>query len=66
MRRVSKIAYLLVTFFLGALGIHRFMTGRFWTGLLYLLTGGLFLFGVLYDFIVGILKPSIGHGVIEF
>jgi TM2 domain-containing membrane protein YozV len=37
--------------FLGVFGIHRFYMGKILTGLLYLLTGGLFLIGVLYDFL---------------
>ncbi len=36
--------------FLGVFGIHRFYLGKIWTGLLYLVTGGLLLLGVLYDF----------------
>ena len=42
-------AWLLLTF-LGALGIHRFYLGKWLTGLLYLVTGGLFLIGYLYDY----------------
>lgn len=34
----------------GALGFHRFYLGKFGTGMLYLLTGGLFWFGGIYDF----------------
>lgn len=41
--------WLLLTF-LGPLGIHRFYMGKIWTGILYLLTGGLCLVGVVYDF----------------
>lgn len=43
------VAWLLLTF-LGVLGIHRFYLGKWGTGLLWLLTGGLFLVGWLYDF----------------
>lgn len=43
------VAWLLLTF-LGLLGIHRFYLGKLITGILYLLTGGLFGLGILYDF----------------
>lgn len=43
------VAWLLLTF-LGILGIHRFYLGKWVTGLVYALTGGLFGLGVLYDF----------------
>jgi TM2 domain-containing membrane protein YozV len=36
--------------FVGIFGIHRFYMGKVFTGILYLLTGGLFLVGILYDF----------------
>ena len=44
-----SLAWILLTF-LGAFGIHRFYMGKIITGLIYLVTGGLFLVGVLYDF----------------
>jgi TM2 domain-containing membrane protein YozV len=44
-----SVAWLLQTF-LGPLGIHRFYMGKIWTGLLWLVTGGLFLIGYLYDY----------------
>ena len=43
------IAWLLLTF-LGVFGVHRFYLGKWLTGLLYLLTGGLVGLGVLYDY----------------
>lgn len=42
----SRLAALLLCFFFGYLGIHRFYVGKFWTGVLQLLTlGG---FGIWY------------------
>jgi len=47
----TAIAYLLWLFSgFGALGFHRFYLGKFGTGILYFLTGGLFWFGGIYDF----------------
>ena len=43
-------AWLLLTF-LGVFGVHRFYMGKIITGLLYLITGGLFFAGILYDFL---------------
>lgn len=42
-------AWLLLTL-LGLLGAHRFYQGKWATGLLYLVTGGLFAIGWVYDF----------------
>jgi TM2 domain-containing membrane protein YozV len=44
-----NLAWLLLVF-LGFFGIHRFYQGKWLTGILYLLTGGLAGLGVLYDF----------------
>ncbi|MEH6518859.1 MAG: TM2 domain-containing protein [Halioglobus sp.] len=44
------LAWILLTF-LGFFGIHRFYMGKIFTGIIYLLTGGLFLIGILYDFL---------------
>jgi len=44
-----SVAWILHTF-LGVFGVHRFYMGKWLTGLLYLVTGGLFLIGWLYDF----------------
>lgn len=43
------VAWLLLTF-LGVFGVHRFYMGKWFTGIIYLCTGGLLLVGVLYDF----------------
>ncbi len=44
-----SVAWLLLTF-LGVFGIHRFYIGKVITGLIYLVSGGLFGVGILYDF----------------
>ena len=41
-------AWILLTF-LGFLGLHRFYMGKIGTGILYLLTFGLFFIGIIYD-----------------
>ena len=35
----------------GVAGIHRFYVGKIWTGILWLLTGGLLLIGTIVDII---------------
>jgi len=44
-----SLAWILLTF-LGVFGIHRFYLGKWGTGILYLLTLGLFGIGLIYDF----------------
>lgn len=43
-----NVAWILLTF-LGVFGLHRMYQGKWISGLLYLVTGGLFFLGVLYD-----------------
>jgi TM2 domain-containing membrane protein YozV len=43
------ISWLLLTF-LGIFGVHRMYMGKWITGIVYLLTGGLFLIGYIYDY----------------
>ena len=43
------VAWILLTF-LGILGAHRFYLEKWLTAILYLLTGGLFLIGIVYDY----------------
>ena len=45
-----SVAWLLLTF-LGVFGLHRFYMGKWGTGIIYLLTGGLLGIGILYDFL---------------
>lgn len=43
------LTWVLLTF-LGVFGIHRFYMGKWLSGIIYLLTGGVFFLGILYDF----------------
>lgn len=45
----SLLASYLLLILLGALGVHRFYLGKWGTGILYLLTGGLMVFGLIWD-----------------
>ena len=62
-RKVNKIAYLLLTLFLGFLGVHRFMRGQVGVGILMILIGWL-TFGIwwLVDFIISLIKLSVYPG----
>lgn len=48
----SRLAATLLCFFIGVLGIHRFYVGKIGTGIVWLLTGGIFGIGALIDFII--------------
>lgn len=60
-RRVNKVAYIVLTFFFGVIGVHRFMRGQVGLGILYILTLGLFGIGVLIDFIISLVKLGEYH-----
>ena len=47
----SRLVALLLCFFLGVLGVHRFYAGKVGSGVLYLCTGGICGIGVIYDLI---------------
>lgn len=62
----SRLISLLLCFFLGVLGVHRFYVGKVGTGILYLLTLGFMGFGVLIDLIiilVGGFKDNYGRPI---
>lgn len=62
----DKLVTVLLAFFLGYLGIHRFYTGHILVGLIYLFTGGLFGIGWIVDIIfllVGGYKDVDGYTV---
>jgi len=58
-KKINKLAYILLCFFLGAFGVHRFLRGQIGIGILFIITfGGGFGIGVLVDFIVSLIKLS--------
>lgn len=57
-RAKNKWVSLLLCFFLGWLGAHKFYEGKIGMGILYLLTGGLFMIGVIIDFIALLFKRN--------
>ena len=48
----QKTKLAIVCFFIGGLGVHRFMVGKTGTGLLWLFTLGFLGFGTLIDFVM--------------
>lgn len=72
-KNMNKGAYFAITFFLGFLGVHKFIDGKTGLGILYLLTCGLFGIGWLIDSIKALLllfkndspaapAPAVPHG----
>lgn len=54
----NKWVALLLCFFLGLLGAHKFYEGKTGMGVLYIFTCGLFGIGVIVDFFVILFKPN--------
>ncbi|MCL1829768.1 MAG: TM2 domain-containing protein [Oscillospiraceae bacterium] len=54
----NKWVALILCFFLGFVGAHKFYEGKFIMGILYIFTGGLFVIGIILDFIAILLKPN--------
>lgn len=57
-RMKNKWLALLLCFFVGFLGAHRFYEGKILSGILYFFTGGLMGLGVLADLVLILLKPN--------
>lgn len=57
-RAKNKWVSVLLCFFLGFFGAHKFYEGKVGMGILYLFTGGLFGIGAFIDFIVLLFKPN--------
>jgi TM2 domain-containing membrane protein YozV len=55
-KQINKVLYVALLFFVGYLGVHRFMRGQIGIGILYLLTLGALGFGWLIDFIISLVK----------
>lgn len=54
----NKWVALILCFFLGFVGAHKFYEGKIGKGILYLFTAGLFGIGVIIDFIAILMKPN--------
>ncbi len=67
-KAVNKVAYCLLAFFLGGLGIHKFYAGKTLLGVLYIVFCWTFIpsFISLIEFIIGLCKHADSQGNIYF
>jgi len=58
MDKMNKVVYLVIVFFLGSLGIHKFLSGRVLPGIVHLILSFVVIGGIitLVEFIWGIIK----------
>ena len=64
-----RLVALLLCFFLGGLGIHRFYVGKIGTGILWLITLGFLGIGTIVDFILilaGVFKDKEGKRLVKW
>lgn len=65
-KKVNKLAYVLLAFFLGGFGGHKFYSGKIGTGILYLIFSRTFIPAIIafVEFIIALTKPSDEYGEI--
>ncbi len=54
----SKWVSFFLCLFLGVIGAHKFYEGRILLGIVYVITGGLFGIGLIFDLIFLLFKPN--------
>ena len=67
-RKVNKILYILMAFFFGGIGVHKFLIGRVGTGILFIIFSWTLIPSIIafVDFIIGCCKQPDKNGDIYF